>query len=116
MLQGRISEAKVDSFNFPLYFTIPEELKALIEKNGKFSIERMEVINNPGKLTLSSAIARSRYLRATCEGLLKNHFGGEMMDELFDGYTKKLGDSPLFLDPQNEKSIIIFFLLKRKFE
>ncbi|KAK6122323.1 hypothetical protein DH2020_043943 [Rehmannia glutinosa] len=112
--KGILSEEKVDTFNFPLYFTIPQELKAIIERNHSFSIERMEILNNPGKRTLTSASARATYLRAVFEGLLINHFGTEIMDELFDRYTEKLAASPLFLDPDNEKSIIIFVLLKRK--
>ncbi|KAL8052939.1 hypothetical protein ABFX02_05G038200 [Erythranthe guttata] len=114
--KGLIGEEKVDTFNFPLYFTIPQELKAIIERSNSFSIERMEILNNPGKCTLRSADARATYLRATCEGLLKNHFGSEVMDELFDRYTKKIAASPLFLDPDNEKSIIILVILKRKAE
>ncbi|XP_073136755.1 loganic acid O-methyltransferase-like [Henckelia pumila] len=114
--KGTLSEAKVDSFNFPLYFTIPQELRAMIERNRSFSIERTEILNNPGKLSVTSSSARSTYLRAVFEGLLVNHFGSEIMDELFDRYTKKLEASPIFADPSNEKSIIIFVLLKRKFE
>lgn len=76
----------------------------------------MEILNNPGKRALASAKARATYLRATFEGLLINHFGSEAIDELFDRYTEKLAASPLFLDPENEKSIIIFVLLKRHVE
>ncbi|KAL6505787.1 hypothetical protein OROHE_023166 [Orobanche hederae] len=114
--KGILSEEKVDTFNFPLYFTIPEEIKAIIERNHSFSIERMEILDNPGKRTLTSADARATYYRAIFEGLLINHFGIELMDELFNQYTKKLAASPLFLDPDNDKSIIIFVLLKRKVE
>ncbi|XP_057810717.1 loganic acid O-methyltransferase [Salvia miltiorrhiza] len=114
--QGIISEEKVDSFNFPLYFTIPQELKAIIESSSSFTIERMEILNNPGKRTLCSAKARATYLRAVFEGMLTNYFGSEVMDGLFDRYEKKLAASPHFLDPDNEKSIIIFVLLKRKAE
>ncbi|KAK4400002.1 putative S-adenosylmethionine-dependent methyltransferase [Sesamum angolense] len=104
--KGRFGEEKVDSFNFPLYFTIPEELKTIIGRSDNFNIERMEILNNPGKRTLRSANARATYLRAVFEGLLINHFGSEFMDELFELYTKKLAASPHFLDPDNEKSII----------
>ncbi|PIN07490.1 Loganate O-methyltransferase [Handroanthus impetiginosus] len=112
--KGLFSKEKVDSFNFPLYFTIPEELKAIIQRSHSFTIERMEILNNPGKRTLPTADARATYLRAVFEGLLINHFGSEVMDELFNRYTKKLAASQSFLDPDNEKSIIIFVLLKRK--
>ncbi|KAI3453090.1 hypothetical protein Pfo_009753 [Paulownia fortunei] len=114
--KGILSEEKVDTFNFPLYFTIPQELKAIIERSHSFSIERLEILNNPGKRTLPTANARATYLRAVFEGMLINHFGNEIMDELFDRYTKKLAASPIFIDPDNEKSIIICVLLKRKFE
>ncbi|KAK4423503.1 putative S-adenosylmethionine-dependent methyltransferase [Sesamum alatum] len=110
--KGRFREEKVDSFNFPLYFTIPEELKITIARSDSFNIERMEILNNPGKRTLPRANARATYLRAVFEGLLINHFGSEIMDELFELYAKKLAASPHFLGPDNEKSIIIFVLLK----
>lgn len=108
-----MSEEKVDAFNFPLYFTVPQELQAIIKRSSSFTIERMEILDNPGKRTLSSAEARATYLRAVFEGMLINHFGSEVMDELFDRYREKLAASPHFLDPSNEKSIIIFVLLKR---
>ncbi|KAH6763073.1 S-adenosyl-L-methionine-dependent methyltransferases superfamily protein [Perilla frutescens var. hirtella] len=112
--KGIVSEERVDSFNFPLYFTIPEELKGIIERNMSFKIERMEIVNNIwGKGRLCSAKARAAYLRAVFEGMLINQFGREVMDQLFDRYTNKLAASPHFLDPHNEKSIIIFLLLKR---
>ncbi|KAL0380827.1 UNVERIFIED_CONTAM: Loganic acid O-methyltransferase [Sesamum angustifolium] len=76
--KGRISEEKIDSFNFPTYYTFPEELKAIIEKNGNYSIERMEIFDNPGK--------------------------------------QKLEASPALLLPENDKSIMIFVLLKRRVE
>lgn len=116
LLQGILGEEKVDSFNFPLYFPIPEELKAIIERSRGFSIERMEILNNPGKRSMTSANARAAYLRAVFEGMLINHFGSEIMDELFDRYEEKVAASPLIMDPHNEKSIIILVLLKRKVE
>ncbi|KAL3824324.1 hypothetical protein ACJIZ3_020353 [Penstemon smallii] len=117
--KGRLfSQEKVDSFNFPLHFTNPQELKAIIERNQNFNIERMETLNNiPGKRTLTSVNARASFYRAAFEGLLINHFGSEIIfiDELFDLYSNKVLDaSSRFLDPDNDKSIIIFVLLKRK--
>ncbi|KAG6396609.1 hypothetical protein SASPL_142762 [Salvia splendens] len=90
--------------------------KEIIERSNSFSIERMEILDNPGKRTLCSAKARAAYLRAVFEGMLINHFGSEVMDGLFDCYEKKIAASPHFLDPDNEKSIIIFVLLKSKAE
>ncbi|KAG6707094.1 hypothetical protein I3842_06G014400 [Carya illinoinensis] len=47
--EGLVSEAKVDSFNLPLYYTSHKELKELIGRNEHFTIERMENLNNDPK-------------------------------------------------------------------
>ncbi|KAK4430275.1 Loganic acid O-methyltransferase [Sesamum alatum] len=52
--KGRFSEAKVDSFNLPYYFTTPKQLKAILERSHSFTLERSEILNNPGKHTLPS--------------------------------------------------------------
>ncbi|XP_051148400.1 loganic acid O-methyltransferase-like [Andrographis paniculata] len=112
--KGKIKKEKIDSFNFPMYLTIPQEFQTILERNPKFSIERFEIIDSPGKSTLAGANARAGFMRAILEVLLINHFGGEIIDELFDRYTKKLASSPVFIDPNNDKSILILVILKRK--
>ncbi|KAL0462410.1 UNVERIFIED_CONTAM: Loganic acid O-methyltransferase [Sesamum latifolium] len=109
---GRLREEEIDSFNFPLYFPFPEELKA-VRENGSYNIERMEILDNPGRYTLNSAEARALFYRATFEKVLINHFGCEIIDEVFDRYTQKLEASPAVLSPDNDKTILIFVLLKR---
>ncbi|KAL0424678.1 UNVERIFIED_CONTAM: Loganic acid O-methyltransferase [Sesamum radiatum] len=113
-LQGRFSEAKVDSFNLPFYFTTPEQLKAILERSHSFNIERLEILNNPGKHTLPSVKARAAFYRAVLEGLLTDHFGSDIIDELFALYMEKLAASPVFLNPDNDKSIVILAVLKRR--
>ncbi|KAG9449043.1 hypothetical protein H6P81_009008 [Aristolochia fimbriata] len=44
---GRVEEHKADLFNFPSYNPTEAELKMLIEKNGSFSIEKMEALPPP---------------------------------------------------------------------
>ncbi|KAL0307655.1 UNVERIFIED_CONTAM: Salicylate/benzoate carboxyl methyltransferase [Sesamum angustifolium] len=103
----------IDSFNFPLYFPSQKQLKAIIERNGSYNIERMETLDNPGKHTLTSAKARALFYRAVFDKLLINHFGCEIIDEVFDRYTQKLEASPAVLSPDNDKTILIFAILKR---
>ncbi|KAK4423502.1 Loganic acid O-methyltransferase [Sesamum alatum] len=112
--EGRFSEEKVDSFNIPVYLAIPQELKAIIERNDKYTIERMEVLDSPGRRNLTGPRDRAAYFRAASEGMMADHFGSEIIEELFDRYTKKLAGSPLFSDPDCDKSIMIFVLLHRK--
>ncbi|KAK6134256.1 hypothetical protein DH2020_031992 [Rehmannia glutinosa] len=112
--KGRFSESKVDSFNFPFYLPTPQQLKVILERSQSFSIERMEVLNNPGKYTLPSVDARAVVYRAVLGRLLTDHFGSEIMDELFELYTKKIAASPIFQNPDNDKTTTILVVLKRK--
>lgn len=109
-----MSEEKVDSFNVPMYYSCPSELKTIIERNEHFSIERMEKLNNPKKhLSMPNLQMRVLYLRAALEGLLQKHFGAEIVDELFARFSKKVAESSFFLNPENQKSMVLFVLLKR---
>ncbi|CAK9137177.1 unnamed protein product [Ilex paraguariensis] len=115
ILQGSFSEAKVDSFNLPIYYPPIKELEALIGGNSGFSIERMEIMKNPAKhVTMPSVRLRTLFLRACFEGLLENHFGSKIMDELFERYSKKVAEASFTMNPENDKSILMFVLLKRK--
>ncbi|KAL7143671.1 hypothetical protein ABFS83_08G207600 [Erythranthe nasuta] len=111
---GRLSETKVDSFNLPYYFSTPKQLKSILERSDSFTIERMDILNNPGKHTLPTVKARAAFFRAVHERLLTDHFGSEIIDELFHLYMNKLESSPVFLNPYNDKSIVILAVLKRK--
>ncbi|KAK4400006.1 putative S-adenosylmethionine-dependent methyltransferase [Sesamum angolense] len=109
--QGRFSEDKVDSFNLPLYFTNPEEFKGIIESSNNYTVERMETLYNPGKRVLSSG---PKVRVQSFEFMLINHFGGEIIDELFDLYANKLAASPVLSDAANDKTFEIIVVLKRK--
>ncbi|XP_026431742.1 probable S-adenosylmethionine-dependent methyltransferase At5g38100 isoform X2 [Papaver somniferum] len=47
---GMVDEAKVDSFNLPVYHTSPKEVNDLVEKNGYFNIERLEKMYSPARV------------------------------------------------------------------
>uniref|UniRef100_A0A803LYN3 S-adenosylmethionine-dependent methyltransferase n=1 Tax=Chenopodium quinoa TaxID=63459 RepID=A0A803LYN3_CHEQI len=95
---GVISQEQVDSFNLPIYGVSPMEMESLVKKNGRFSIERMELTdptsrrkNNEGgsNKTSGDGNAIANHLRAGMEGILSKHFGVEKMDELFERFSKK---------------------------
>nr|XP_023889037.1 probable S-adenosylmethionine-dependent methyltransferase At5g38780 [Quercus suber] len=112
MAKGLSSEAKVDAFNLPSYFTSSKELKALIERSQHFNIERMEILNNQENyVSLRNPSMCSLFLRAALEGVIAKHFGNDIMDELFNRYTEKVAESS-FLNPKADKSIVLFVLLK----
>lgn len=115
LLQGLVDEVKVDFFNLPIYFTFPNQLQALLKRNEHLNIERMEMLNIPGKHVLfPNPRAIALYLRAAFEGLLEKQFGSVIMDELFDRYAQKLEESSFLFNPENQDMIVIFVLLKRK--
>lgn len=115
--KGRVSEEKVDMFNLPLYFISVQELEAIIERNGCFSIEKMEILHPT--ITAQSLIstphkgqAISSHIRAATEGLIKAHFGEEILDQLFDSYSRKVEDEYSLI--VSAKTVNYCAVLKRK--
>ncbi|KAL9374994.1 hypothetical protein Peur_031873 [Populus x canadensis] len=95
--KGIISEEKLDSFNVPQYFPSPQEMEAAVKRNGCFSIERIECLHDEKKqANPKEARVFSSHMRAGLEFLLSEHFGHEIMDELFDLFTKKIEECEVF--------------------
>ncbi|GMI87498.1 hypothetical protein like AT1G68040 [Hibiscus trionum] len=89
--EGLISEDEVDSFNLPIYTPSPEDMEAAVEKNGQFSIEILELSNAAalvdGRVDIKAWVS---HVRAANEEMFVKHFGGDVIDEMFDRLTKKL--------------------------
>lgn len=56
----------------------------------------------------------SFHFRAAMEGLVKKHFGKEIIEELFDRYTNKLGENTCIFDEEYRKETHLFVFLRRK--
>nr|XP_027095836.1 probable S-adenosylmethionine-dependent methyltransferase At5g38780 isoform X1 [Coffea arabica] len=113
--KGVVDEVKVHMFNLPVYFTFPNEVKALLKANENMDVQRMEILNIPGKQELfPNPTANVLYLRAVLQGVVEKHFGSGIVDELFELYGRKVADSSFFFDPENQDLIVIFVLLRRK--
>ncbi|CAL9031661.1 unnamed protein product [Prunus brigantina] len=111
--KGIVSEETVDSFNVPMYCMSPQEVEAALERNGCFSIESIEslpAVKPPDNVSMTQLFAS--HMRAAGEGLIKHHFGEEILDELFDLYQKKLEEQPSAIE--SGKSISFLVVLKRK--
>ncbi|OMP04081.1 SAM dependent carboxyl methyltransferase [Corchorus olitorius] len=112
---GIVSEEKIDTFNLPIYYTSPKELRGIIERNGCFSIEKLDTLDIPKQhITMPDLIHRALYMRAVLEALIEKHFGVEIIDQLFEIYATKLSKSPIFLNPDDQKMTALFVLLKPK--
>ncbi|KAK6931581.1 SAM dependent carboxyl methyltransferase, partial [Dillenia turbinata] len=112
---GLIEEAKVDSFNIPIYYARKEELETLIQNNGCFDIERMEVL--PRLMHEATTLEAKKFilmLRAACEVLICEHFGAQIIEELFQRFYEKIIESGMLWDSNYMPFVDIFLLLKRK--
>ncbi|KAG9449044.1 hypothetical protein H6P81_009009 [Aristolochia fimbriata] len=116
--RGEIEEEKVDSFNLPIYLPSSTEFKALVEENGYFSVVRTEAMPPPVTGAVSEGFARAvrMNMRAANEGLISNHFGSQVVDDLFEKYEKKLivDSTSDLLENSTGEATELFVLLKRK--
>lgn len=88
-------------------------MEAAVERNGCFHIERMEIVPQEipsGNSSTSRGRVMSSQIRAGVSGIIKEHFGEEIIDELFDGLHKKFDESSLF---ESSNRTNMFVLLKR---
>jgi hypothetical protein len=77
-LQGIISEEKVEAFNLPIYISPAKDLEALLQRNGFFSVEKIDRITSNMNITTLTAQFLTSQLRAITEELIKGHFGSEI--------------------------------------
>ncbi|KAF5442836.1 hypothetical protein F2P56_035453 [Juglans regia] len=116
-MMGLINEDEVDSFNIPFYAASPEEMTGLVERNGYFSIERME-LTNPATWLGSGPIdirAWMMHVRAAMEGIFTEHFSRpEIIDQMFQQMTEKLSDCSEDLKSRSQEKVQLFVVLKRK--
>lgn len=116
LLQGRVNEAKIDSFNIPYYFPTVRQLQGILERSPNFIISKIEIIKNTGKYTFPNISARVASFRAVHESMIAHHFGLQIIDDLFDQYQKKITASPIFNNVANDKTIMILAILKKKID
>ncbi|XP_055815375.1 loganic acid O-methyltransferase-like [Solanum dulcamara] len=115
MNEGKLDESLLDSFNLPMYFPSPEDMTKVVEKNGCFSIEKLELIYTKSKL-VDEADAKTIIinLRAALEGLFINHFGSKIAEEVFARIILKSEEISAWMKVNCNKSCQLFVALKRK--
>lgn len=113
-MQGLVSEEKVDSFNVPLMYSPVKRVKEILEGSDCFSIERMEVLHLKDMVSLPSVQIFVSWFRAALQELIEKHFGGEIVDELFNRFAEKVKEFPDIMDTHKLKLAVLFVLLKSK--
>lgn len=113
--QGVVDKAKIDDFNLPIYAPTVGEMRRVIEKNGCFIIERMELTDPrskvDGAIDVGSLIM---HMRAGFEGIFAAHFGDSVVDKMFAKISGKAEEMSHFLESGYNKSTQLFVVLKRK--
>lgn len=102
---------KVDSFNLPMYIMSSQELKEAIDRNGCFSIVKLEGLFQ-SECSRYTAHETESNVRPVMEGLMKEHFGNEILEEVFASYVKKIEEECSFTD--SVKTMLLFAVLNRK--
>ncbi|XP_057499269.1 S-adenosyl-L-methionine:benzoic acid/salicylic acid carboxyl methyltransferase 3-like [Actinidia eriantha] len=100
--EGLIEEEMMDSFNIPQYTPSPTEVKREIEKEGSFTVDRLEVSSvewsacgnniSPSNGFKDDGYNVAKCMRAVAEPLLASHFGEAIIDEVFRRYKEIITD------------------------
>ncbi|KAK6917181.1 SAM dependent carboxyl methyltransferase, partial [Dillenia turbinata] len=107
--EGLVDKDQLDKFNVPVYSPSATEIRSLVQRNGCFSIARLEELND-GHLSILSAAE----IRAVSEEIISKAFGNEILDELYDRYAKKVEDLSPIKDEEG-LAVQLFILLKRNY-
>ncbi|ESW14340.1 hypothetical protein PHAVU_008G272800 [Phaseolus vulgaris] len=88
--EGLISQEKRDSFNIPVYAASLQDFKEVVEANGSFTIDKLEVFKGGSPLVVNQPDDASEVGRAlanscrTVSGVLVDaHIGDKLSEELF---------------------------------
>ncbi|KAK6258184.1 SAM dependent carboxyl methyltransferase - like 5 [Theobroma cacao] len=94
--EGLVEEERLDTYNTPYYEPHPEEIQAEIEKEGSFTLDRLEVIALPwdsvnggikdDRATTAKRMAKA--IRAVNESMFRSHFGEDILDPLFHRFIE----------------------------
>lgn len=99
----------------PVYLTSLEQMTSLVEKNGELSIERMELMDLTSKqFGTVTAKDYTKNFRAGMEGILGQHFGSWIIDQVFDRLYKKILEFFPQMESSHKEGTQLFVVLKRK--
>ncbi|KAK9073916.1 hypothetical protein SSX86_006510 [Deinandra increscens subsp. villosa] len=127
VFEGLVEEDKFDSFNLPQYTASPTEIMNLVKMEGSFTIDHLEIFDlkwedwkrnktdNDASETNDHSVgeAVTKAIRAGgISQLLANHFGEEILDDVFMRYGKNLTD--ITSNKKNKTVVSITVSLTRK--
>ncbi|KAK4859633.1 hypothetical protein QYF36_008990 [Acer negundo] len=105
---------KLDSFDVPYYVPSIEEIKQVVDKEGSFELEMIEIsATDGGGLENISVKELTNSIRCFTESMISHHFGMNIVDKLYDKVTHLL-IRDLATQAVPTKLISFIVVLKRK--
>ncbi|CAJ2635647.1 unnamed protein product [Trifolium pratense] len=108
--KGIIKEEKFNSFNVPVYYPYPSEVKSEILNEGSFDMDQLDV-SQVNFYELDNGFNTAQCTRAIAEPLLVSHFGESVTKELFNRFQKNVSDH---MPKEQAKVTNITMVLTRK--
>ncbi|KAK8957756.1 Benzoate carboxyl methyltransferase [Platanthera zijinensis] len=118
--EGLVEEAKLNSFNIPMYTPSMEEVKSIIEMEGSFHLIQAHTFESNwdpfdesiDDFTVDKDLSGknvAKYLRAVGEPLLASHFGTEIMNDFFSRFAKNIASH---MSEGKPKHFVLIIILK----
>ncbi|XP_047947061.1 loganic acid O-methyltransferase-like [Salvia hispanica] len=110
--EGVVEKKKIDELNLPLYDPREGEVRRVIERNGCFSVVKMELLYpfETREIEVGSLIVP---LRAALEGVFIACFGNSVVDKVFSKMFTKTDEIAKRLESVHDHAQL-FLVLKRK--
>ncbi|KAF8723608.1 hypothetical protein HU200_021565 [Digitaria exilis] len=120
--KGLVEEDRLNSFNLPIYGPSVDEVKAAVKQTGLFNINEIKIFESnwdpyddseDGNVQdiIQSGVNVAKCLRAVMETLFVSHFGGSMLDALFNEYARKVAE---YLKREKIKYSVIVLSVQRR--
>lgn len=122
--EGLLEEEKVNTFNMPFYAASKEEMQQVIQSEGSFYIEQMQILESNWDPfdddddqvfdNVKSGHNVAKCIRAVLEPLLVGHFGQQqanIVDQVFARYAHNVA---IHLLKEKTKHIVFILALKTK--
>ncbi|CAK9160158.1 unnamed protein product, partial [Ilex paraguariensis] len=111
--EGLVQEEDIDSFNMPFYTPYKDEVKDIIEGEGSFTLDKLEVFEDKHKTFGNDYIGRivAKSIRAVVVPMFSSHFGDSIIDNLFERFGECVDEE---LDVEKAKYFDIVIALEKR--
>lgn len=110
-----MEKSAVDAFNLPMYFPTKAEMRKVVEKNGCFSIERMELFNPRGNSVEApvDVVSLVIQLRAATEAVFSAYFGDSVVEKMFEYMLARTAQISTLMEVAKHHPTQLLLVLKR---